>query len=100
MNCKPGDFACFVRLVNPVPDDGCEALIGRFVTVEKTFIAKGLVMWTYAGRRLEVRASNGSEWLVTGIADYCLQPIRGRPSLVGLPSAEILRAEFLNYRFV
>jgi hypothetical protein len=82
MNCRPNDLAVVVRRCNTGDeyyDTYVRRLIGRIVTVTKSEQQDDQICWTI--RNPFWMRYRGERFLVTGIQDRHLQPIRGSQSL-------------------
>ncbi|WP_321904413.1 hypothetical protein [Paraburkholderia tropica] len=81
MNCKPGDLACIVRIWTGEPFVEAQLrtqLIGRFVRVVRLVSPS---TWEIAEPiRVTIRiGSQAVEFVLKGIEDFALQPVRGLP---------------------
>ncbi len=79
MNCQPNDLAVVVRMADA--DDDYRAytrrIVGRVVRVKKVSIdANGRPVWSL--RSPFWLRHKGDRFMVTGIHDFLLQPIRSR----------------------
>lgn len=82
LNCKPNDLAVVVHGCNTGDDyydTYVKRLVGRVVTVTKLEQQGDQVCWTI--RKPFWMRFRGDRFLVTGIQDRHLQPIRGIQSL-------------------